>query len=238
MYSDSFYPPPLSPSLFLPPTTQLQAHSQKGLAEESTCQSYSNESICQSNMCGSGKHCYWNYTTEICGCCSKECSYPLELNKLLCDCFCSASLTCSGNRYMNYRTCECECLHQECTDGQVLNSKTCQCMCPEYSYWDSSAMHCIADCEKMSAQYCVQVKSEKNTHASCIRDGDTCRRPSCTTFYRDKNVCSISKCEETGKMCRLVCYPRQQLTSLCTENVYHLPVCVCVYVCVCVCIPM
>ena len=153
-------------------------------------------------MCGSKKHCYWNYTTETCGCCTKKCTYPLQLNALLCECFCSGTDTCSGNRRMNYRTCGCKCIYQDCTDGKRFNSGSCQCTCPEYSYWDNSVMHCVADCNKMSPQYCEHVKSAKNTHASCIRDGNMCRRPTCTTFYRDRNLCSISICEETEQPCR------------------------------------
>ena len=153
-------------------------------------------------MCGSKKHCYWNYSMETCACCSQRCTYPLKLNEILCECFCSETSFCSGNRRMNYHTCECQCIHQECTDGQTYDSHTCQCSCPWKSYWDNSVNHCIADCEEMSVEFCEQVKSEKNTHAYCVRDGNSCKRPSCTTFYRDQMLCSISKCEETGNPCR------------------------------------
>ena len=166
-------------------------------------------------MCGSRKHCYWNYTTEICSCCSQPCTYPLALNEIICDCFCSDTTTCSGNRRMNYHTCECQCIHQDCTDGQEFDLDMCQCTCPDYSYWDNSVMHCIADCSKMSVDNCAKVKSERNTHAYCIRDGDSCQRPSCTTFYRDQMLCSISTCEETGQACRYEGVKQIVLTQTC-----------------------
>ena len=153
-------------------------------------------------MCGSKKHCYWNYTMQACDCCSRRCSYPLTLNEILCQCFCFETDSCSGNRRMNYATCECRCLQQECTDGQTFDSGSCQCSCPDNSYWDDSVMHCVADCRKMSADMCEQVRSEKNTHAYCVREGSSCHRPSCTTFYRDRMLCSISTCEETGEPCK------------------------------------
>ena len=167
-----------------------------------SCQSYTTLDLCEANTCGSKKHCYWNYTTESCSCCSQLCSYPLKLNKILCQCFCSENNYCSGNRRMKYQTCECLCIHQECTDGKKFDGESCQCVCPDNSYWDNSVMHCIADCETVSADDCEIVKSAKNTHAYCIRDGGSCRRPSCTTFYRDQMLCSISTCEETGELCR------------------------------------
>ena len=167
-----------------------------------SCQSYTTLDLCEASTCGSKKHCYWNYTTESCSCCSQLCSYPLKLNKILCQCFCSENNYCSGNRRMKYQTCECLCIHQECTDGKKFDGESCQCVCPENSYWDNSAMHCISDCETVSADDCEIVKSAKNTHAYCIRDGGSCRRPSCTTFYRDQMLCSISTCEETGEPCR------------------------------------
>lgn len=158
--------------------------------------------MCEANMCGSKRHCFWNYTTQSCGCCSQKCTYPLKLNAILCECFCSETNTCSGNRRMNYNTCGCQCIHQECTDGQQFDRSACHCTCPENSYWDNSAMHCIADCSELDSDTCEQVKSKSNTHAFCVKDGSRCKGPSCTTFYRDQMVCSISTCEETGDPCR------------------------------------
>lgn len=153
-------------------------------------------------MCGSGMHCYWNYTTTTCGCCTRTCPYPLELNKITCECLCPSSISCSGNTYLNYYTCECECPYQDCTDGKILNQATCKCVCPENSYWNSSTMHCVATCEKMSWKYCRQVRSSSNTHASCVKVGRACQSPSCTTFYRDRILCSLSTCAETGEVCK------------------------------------